>query len=118
MNAIHSCIIIGIVATAFALPTTLWSQSPAKTAIDFSAVPKERIAKPDPSKHPHPIGKESIRGGAEAEITIANPPAGLYYASVVGKDTVDAKTGSPFVYSGKTGVLNGVAYSIRADINL
>jgi hypothetical protein len=32
--------------------------------------------------------------------------------------TVDAKTGSPFVYSGKTGVLNGVAYAIRANINL
>ena len=61
---------------------------------------------------------KSTGSGSEEEITITNPPAGLWYAAVVGKDTVDAKTGSPFVYSGKTGVLNGVAYSIRVDINL
>lgn len=55
--------------------------------------------------------------GSEEEIILTDPSSGTWYAAVVCRDTVEAKTGSPFVYSGKTGVLNGVAYSIRVDIH-
>lgn len=60
---------------------------------------------------------KSTGEGSEEEIVLTNPTPGTWYAAVVCKDTVEAKTGSPFVYSGKTGVLNGVAYSIRVDIH-
>ena len=60
---------------------------------------------------------KSTGSGADEEITITNPKAGIWYAAVVCKDTVTAKEGNPFVYTGKTGVLNGVAYSIRVDIH-
>ena len=56
MNAIQSSIIIGIAAAVFALPTSLWSQTPAKNPPLTPAATKERIAKPDPAK---PIGKDN-----------------------------------------------------------
>lgn len=60
--------------------------------------------------------RKSTGEGSEEKIILTNPPPGTWYVAVVCKDTVAAETGSPFVYSGKTGVLNGVAYSIRVDV--
>jgi len=60
---------------------------------------------------------KSTGSGANEKITISNPEAGTWYAAVVCKDTVTAEAANVFVYKGKTGVLNGVAYSIRVDIH-
>ena len=59
--------------------------------------------------------------GGRKTLSIRNLPAGTWYISVYCATTVSAEATSSmpryFIYSGKTQVLNGVAYSLTADVD-
>jgi hypothetical protein len=59
---------------------------------------------------------KDISEGANKTMTVENLPGGTYYVSVECETTVTAiGRGEYYEYTGNTDVLNGVAYTIRAD---